>query len=117
MTDAERWALNAEIAEAIEPATNLPPYSPGTHGFSPKRCWWKFAYGTWHPRDFAGDMNAALDMGERLREMGLKLNYRKWVRIKLGGLGVCTEWDILQAPALVRVQAAAEVLRKRGGKE
>lgn len=115
MTDKDKWALNREIAEGLEP---LPPPLPEDleeQPFSPLRCWrWNDdPYGEparWEPIDFVGDLNAAWQMGERLREMGLNF---LWTEIITRHYESNPE-QYINAPALIRAQAAAEVLRERG---
>jgi hypothetical protein len=96
MTDAERQALNREIAEGLG--------------------WCVNGGERWVP-DFAADLNAAWEMGERLQEMGLGAEYSRQVHVLLEKPPNPT-LALLQADALTRARAAAALLGAvRGGRK
>lgn len=107
MTEEERWTLNREIADGIGfEATRRCSLVCGPESIR------HFLDINWWIPDFAGDLNAAWEMGERLREMGRDIFFF-YRAVIVRSMKAVTPYDLLQAPAEVRAQAAAEVLRER----
>lgn len=112
MNDTERRALNREIAEGLGWKLKITaPEIPNV---------WKHPNGRLSSLpDFAGDLNAAWEMGERLWEMKIYEYGDRVVELLSSRNAIeagVSMWDMLQAPALVRARAATEVLRERGAK-
>lgn len=114
MTDVEKWTKNRRLAELFG-WTHLAPYWESR----PSEFWGRPSIT--EPRrpvpDFFGDMNAALKLGERLREMGLFIAYviaiSKMHFFSIDRSPEAINGMFLQAPAHVRAQAALDVLEAR----